>query len=327
MIKKTGIFLLIMLMLWAVLLLMSTGGNSGSAVPTKPPQAQSGAVQDPNPQTTDPDGGEETIPVETTLQMVRRLLEAENLPKTARSHWIWEPDLNAQQDTRGTAKDSEIWALALIAAEQKMNPISAFQVLKRAGFYTQSGDDSGVFAASAFSVPSRMAVTYEHTDSGARQLVSDLLSLASGLKDGLAMESGLLGANSAVDEGQMSYDKKEDCYYGYFISGGERSTHILCFYLRSEDGEQITKVEFQLLNMRSATGDEKSLQILDNRGDNQAATLIAAAELLMTGQTQAGQGIIPFTRQVTSYMANIERFYFIGDGEAGTLTNYSLSKI
>ncbi len=269
----------------------------------------------------------ETAVSEENLRRVRQILEREKLGRTARSHWVWNRGLNSLEGTTGTARSSNGWALALLAAERKMNPIAAFWVLQHEGLYSKTTDDSGVLAASSFSVPSREVSEYAYTDEGARRLVTELLVLAAGLEDNLAMESGMLGANYAVDEGQMSLSRSDGCYYGYFISGGERSTHILCFYLRSgRDGKTITDVEFQLLNLRSAKGSEEDLAVLDRRGDTQAAVLIAAAELLMTGQTQAGQGLIPCSRQVTSFDADIERIHFAAEDEVGTLTNYRLRK-
>ena len=332
-----------------------TTGTTESTEPSAVAQPQSADAEEgtteptvyseTEPQTTAPTEGdfwseeywtEEYLPEEEeqetavsgeNLRRVRQILEREKLGRTARSHWVWNRGLNSLEGTTGTARSSNGWALALLAAERKMNPIAAFWVLQQEGLYSKTTDDSGVLAASSFSVPSREVSEYAYTDEGARRLVTDLLALAAGLEDNLAMESGMLGANYAVDEGQMSLSRSDGCYYGYFISGGERSTHILCFYLRSgRDGKTITDVEFQLLNLRSARGSEEDLAVLDRRGDTQAAVLIAAAELLMTGQTQAGQGLIPCSRQVTSFDADIERIHFAAEDEVGTLTNYRLRK-
>lgn len=350
MIKKIGSILLTILMIWAVVLLLATdsrAGKSAQSAETKPsvnqnntyrepwtPFLPSGTTEQTGPGETEPmhsapsvDELGPSVPENTALPLVRQILEGEELAKTARSHWVWYPELNYHEDTTGTALTSNSWALALIAAERKMNPIAAFWVLRREGLYTKTEDDSGVLSAGAFSVPLQGVLGYEYTDEGARQLLTDLLDLSAGLEDGLNIESGLLGASEAVDEGQVALARKTGCYYGYFISGGERSTHILCFYLRGDKkGEWITDVEFQLLNLRSAQGSEEALALLDRRGDTQAAALIAAAELLMTGQTQAGQGLIPFTRQVGSFTATIERFCITGDGESGDLINYRLRK-
>lgn len=297
--------------------------------PQLPDTAESTAPRETEeqPAAENPDDSQPAEPSEAAMKRVRKILEGEELAKTARSHWVWNPDLNFHGDTTGTALSSNGLALALYAAERKMNPVSAFWTLTREGLYKKTEDTSGVLSAAAFAVPGQEAKEYAHTDAGSRQLVTDLLNLASGLEDGLFLESGLLGANGAVDQGQMDLARKEGCWYGYFISGGERSTHILCFYLRSDkEGKPITDVEFQLLNLRSAEGGDDALAALDRRGDTQAATLIAAAELLLTGQTQAGQGMIPFTRQVGEFTATIERFDFTAEGETGTLTNYRLRK-
>ncbi|MBR7178948.1 MAG: hypothetical protein IKD27_05485 [Oscillospiraceae bacterium] len=362
--KNIGTFLMIMLVICSVLLLMATSGRevepqtetAASTAPTETAAPTEIAVPtEPTPETepteekteptetvTEPSVPAETEPQPATpavedadfaaiseenLQYVRRILEREKLAQTAKSHWVWNAGLNAQEGTTGTARSSYGWALALTAAERKMNPIAAFWALNSEGLYSKTEDTSGVLSAASFAVPAQEVREYAYTEDGARQLITDLLVLASGLEDGLAMESGMLGANNAVDAGQVALARKEGCYYGYFISGGERSTHILCIYLRSDrEGKLIADVEFQLLNLRAARGSEDALKVLDRRGDTQAATLAAAAELLMTGQTQAGQGLIPFNRQVTSYDASIELFCFTAEGETGTLTNYRLRK-
>lgn len=362
MLKKIEIFFGVILALAAVLLLMAIGSRKPAETgekeivsttqatepmtqateTTAPPTVPEPQPTDPTKATTEPTEQQETEPEaavspveeveipeasEENLQRVRQILEAAGLSRTARSHWVWNQGLNYLEGTTGSARSTNGWALALVAAERKMNPIAGFLVLEKAGLYSQAGDDSGVLSAAAFAVPEQGAKEYAYTEAGARQLVTDVLGLASGMEDGLAMESILLGANGAVDQGQMALSRSEDCYYGYFISGGERSTHILCFYLRSgRDGKLITDVEFQLLNLRSSGGGADALAVLDRRGDNQAATLIAAAELLMTGQTQAGQGMTPFHRQVTTFHADIERFYFTAENEVGTMTNYRLRK-
>ena len=323
--KKIGYFLLVMMIICTLLLLVATAGrglqNSG------PSQTGPGQNTLNQPSETDPEGDAGAQPKETALQCVRRILDGENLNRTARSHWVWDAELNPQEEATGTSQTSHGWALALLAAEREMDPVSAFLVLERKGLYTREADDSGAMAADVFEVPLQEAGEYAYSEEGARKLLTDLLILASELEDGLEMETGLLGANDAVDPGQVSLDQQGNCYYGYFISSGQRSTHILCFYLRSgTDGKTINDVSFRILNLRSAEGSREALEVLDRRGDTQAAALIAAAELLLTGQTQAGQGMVPFTRQVTSFTATIERTRFDAEDEMGMLTNYRLRK-
>lgn len=327
--KKIGHFLFIMLVLWSVLLLMATGSRTeAKQEPVQTDSVQHSAPKETTPQPSVPDATLQTTdPEKTAFWRVKKVLDARKLDETARSYWVWNPDLNPQAEAQGTAAASQGWALAQLAAERKMNPIAAFWELVAEGLYQKTEDTSDAMTAEPFSVPEQAAKTYAYTGEGARLLVTDLLTLASGMEDGLALEPGLLGPDGAVSLEQVSLAWEESCYYGYFISGGERSTHILCFYLRGDkNGEWITDVEFQLLNLRSAQGSAAALAQLDRRGDTQAAAFIAAAELLMTGQTQAGEGEIPFTRQVASFTATIERFHFTAEGEAGTLTNYRLKK-
>ena len=324
--KKIGLFLFVMLVMWAVLILMATPARRTEA---KNPEPAVSATLPPQTQPSDT-GATPTEPSEpknTAYQRVKQILDGQKLNKTACSHWVWSPELNPREDVQGTAAESFGWALAQLAAEREMNPIAAFWELVSAGLYTKREDQSDAMTADKLQIPWQEAKTYPYTGDGAKNLLTDLLALAARMEDGLALEAGLLGPEGTVSPKQVQLAAEEKCYYGYFISGGERSTHILCFYLRSDrEGKTITDVEFQLLNLRSAQGSEEALARLDRRGDNQAAALMAAAELLLTGQTQAGQGMVPYTRQVTFYTATIERFHFTAQDETGTLTNYRLRK-
>lgn len=325
--KKIGYFLMAMLVIWSVLLLMATGSRTAPQTqPTQPlqtvPGETEGTLPAPSTASTQP-----TETENTAFLRVKAVLDARKLNETACSHWVWSPELNAQGDVRGTAASSQGRALAQIAAERKMNPVAAFWALVSDGLYAKTEDSAPALAAEVFPVPEQAAKSYSYTEAGARVLVEELLALAGTMEDGLEMEALLLGADDAVEESQVSLAREEGCWYGYFITGGDCSTHILCFYLRSDGaGEQITDVEFQLLNLRSAQGEEQSLEVLDRRGDTQAAALMAAAELLLTGQTQANTGTVPASRQVGGYTATVERFHFTAEGETGTLTNYRLCK-
>jgi hypothetical protein len=90
--------------------------------------------------------------------------------------------------------------------------------------------------------------------------------------------------------------------------------------------ETITDAEFQLLNLRYADGEPESLTRIDQLGDRQAAALMTAAELLLTGDSRAAEGRIPLSYDLGSYIASIERFSIVGSGDMGTLTNYRIRK-
>ena len=51
---------------------------------------------------------------------------------------------------------------------------------------------------------------------------------------------------------------------------------------------------------------------------------MAAAELLLTGRSRAGEGQIPSAYEIGTYQAAVERFRFTGDNEWGTMTNYRI---
>ena len=287
--QKIGIFLTAMLVLWSLLLLSATElrGDAHRAQETSgSPAVQTTAPQtEPETPTTHPETAPESVPPQTAAPVsagrVARALEGRELAATAVSHRVYLPELNAGEETQGTAADS----CGAELAEQS-------------------------------------AAVYPYTAEGARQLLTDLLNLATRMEDGLALEAALLGTDLTVEAEQVFWSEADNCRYAYFIGGGERSTHILCFYLRG--GETITDVELQILNLTSAQGNAQALEALDRRGDAQAAALMAAAELLLTGRSRAGEGQIPSAYEIGTYQAAVERFRFTGDKEWGTMTNYRI---
>ncbi len=118
-----------------------------------------------------------------------------------------------------------------------------------------------------------------------------MLTLADRMEDGLDLEQALLGADGIVDPGLVSLSEQEDSRYAYFAYATDQSTHVLCFYLR---------------------------------GDAQAITLAAAAELPMTGTARAGMGETAACYGVGGCAATAERFFFAAKSEQGYLTNYRL---
>lgn len=324
--KKIGTFLMMMLVMCAGLILMATdsagSGTEGLAQPgtvnsAAEPTGTLPSMPGPSVPMTEP-SAQQTQSARSARSRVEQILDGEPLDETAAAHWVHVEDLNAPAGTTGV--DGPGRALAELAAERRMNPISGFWRLVSADVYEKREDPSGPLSVAAFQVPAREAKAYPYSSEGARQLLTDLLTLASGMEDGLPLEAALLGADGAVE--QVCFAEAEDCRYAYFTCTSERSTHILCFYLRGE--ETITDVEFQLLNVCHASGDPLSLAQIESNGDRQAAALMAAAELLMTGRTKAGEGQVPFGYEVGGYKAALERFYVTAETEQGSLTNYRL---
>lgn len=322
--KKIGSFLMIMLVICAVLLLAATENRRPTATP---PATTEPGLQSEAPST----GPEEPVvtvtpplaapPASDAASRVEQILARDPLDETAVSRRVYDGSMNTQNGTEGAAERSYAFALGELAQERRMNPVAAFWRLVSEGLYEKQEDQTGALSVQAFSVPAQEAKQYAYTEEGARLLLSDLLALAARLEEGLGLELALLGANLTVEPDLVFHAEAEECRYAYFVCSSERSTHILCFYLRTDGaGEHITDVELQLLNMCHATGDLLSLEELSSRGDRQAAALMAAAELLMTGQTRAGEGSIPFSGEGFT----LERFLFTAPEEQGTLTNYRL---
>lgn len=326
--KKIGTFLMFMMVLCAVLILMATASREPYTTPTETPAATTvpAETKEPEPTATQQPAPEAAPPAETAdaAARVARILEGSKLGKTAATRLTEDPGLSKAEGTEGTGKSSMAHALAELAQERKMNPIAAFWLLVKDGAYERE-KLSAPFSLGSFQAVLQEAKQYPYTDEGARQLITDLLNLAARMKDDLELELAVLGANLSLEPDQVSYSKSDGCRYAYVSAASDRSTHILCFYLRSDDkGERITDVEFQLLSMRHASGEKKALEQIDKSFGQQAAVLMAASELLMTGSTVVMLIKIPASYNVSTMNAEVERFAFTAEGEQGTLTNYRL---
>ena len=331
--KKIGTFLMIMLVMCAVLLLMATAGREAepqteTAASTAPAETteptETAAPTESAPETKAPETEPSAEQTSAAAERVRQILKLEEPDQTAVTPMAGTV-LQIETAAGGQRQLSYANALAELARERKMNPIAAFWELVSEGLYSKEKDESGTLYSETIDTPVQEKKQYLYTDEGARQLLTDLLALAGRMDDGLAMELALLGANGSVEADQVHFSEDEACRYAYFSCASEQSTHILCFYLRTDGtGEWITDVEFQLLNMRHASGDEVTLAELSGRFEGQSAALMTAAELLMTGQTRAAIGDVPFDYEIGGSSAAIGRFRFSGNAEQGTLTNYRL---
>lgn len=306
--KKIGIFLMVLLVIWSVLLLDATKNRQ----PIRTPES-TGTSTEPSQSETLP---EITIPSDITIPgdaptasaeraRVEAVLEGQTMERTAATHLIWV----------GKSGDSRTGALAELASRRKVNPIAAFWVLVSEGLYERDGEKPGLPIFDLKELPSQEKMKYSYTDAGAEALLTDFLTLAGQMADGLELEQAILGPDGAVDPGQVLLSEQDGCRYAYFARIAEGSSQILCFYLRGD--EWITDVEFQLLHMTGGTDPEQ--------GNGQAAALAAAAELLMTGTARAGAEDAA-AYDVGGCKATAERFFFTSEEEEGSLTNYRLRK-
>ena len=342
--KKIGTFLMVMLVICAVLLLMATAQDAPDVPQEDPTQTTAASTAAGPEEPSEPGGTTEPVrgtepgetqnvrePVQTEqpqpsdmAQLVERILEQGSPAQTAATRRSYDEGLNRIDGAAGGAEHSAVYALAELAGERRMNPIAGFWMLVSEGVFSKRSDESGALKTAALAVPAHGAKAYAYTDEGVRQLLTDLLVLSAEVKDELELETALLGANLSLEADQISFSESDGCRYAYLSCSSPYSTHILCFYLRSSRGEWIDDVEFQLLSMRHAGGDEAVLDRMDSCCDQQAVSLIAGVELLMTGKTRAGTGELPFSYDAAEYAASLERFCFTGEGERGTLLNYRL---
>lgn len=337
MLKKIEIFFGVILALAAVLILMASAGrrDTVSAPETTVPTTQ---VTVPTTQATVSESQTETVPKaapETqptapsapvpgsqVRSQVEKILNSAPLEKTVATRRSVGGGLNASEQTAGKAAESHSYALAHILEDRQVNPIAAFWKLVHGGLYEKQTDASGELSVSDFRTPEQGAKEYPYTDEGARQLLTDLLTLASQMEDSLALERCLLGEDLSVGSDQVFYSDAEQCRYAYFTCTSDRATYILCFYLRG--AERIHDVEFQLLYLRHVSGEAEDLAMIDYNAKKQTAILMAASELLMTGKHRAGEGQIPFAYDIGGAHATLERIEFTGTPDRGSLTNYRL---
>ena len=323
MLNKIGSFLMIMLAICAVLLLMATANRAPRK--TQPETTVPTVQTDATETTTEA----ESVPVETQSAdqvrgVVEQILDREELAATKATRLVTTVALGADTETEGLSAASHGRALARELEERAVNPIAAHWELVYEGLYEKHRDESGKLIVSALQTPAQTANSYEYTEAGARQLLTDMLALAARMDDGLDLEMALLGANMTVEADQVFYSEAEQCRYAYFACTSDRATYILCVYLRG--GTMIEDVEFQMLTLRHASGTTDALAQLDDHAKRQTAALMAAAELLMTGSTRAGEGDVPFSYDVGGWSANMSRYTFDGDPDWGSLINYRLKK-
>ena len=293
-----------------------TTAETQTPTETKPEQTK--ATQPESTRTT----GAEAVP--GIVAQVERILEGKTNGQTAVTRWTVAAGVNREEEARGDGKQSMTYALAQIAQDRKMNPVAAFWLLVSDGAYDKN-KLSAPFSLSSIKTPRQEAKQYAYTGDGACQMITDLLALAAEMSDGLELERAILGENQAVEADQVFHSKTDGCRYAYFSVSSDWSTHILSVYLRGDkQGEWIDDVEFQLLSMRHASGEKKALEQIDKSFGQQAAVLMAAAELLMTGDSKAAAGQIPAGYGIGAWDAAVERFSFTAEGEWGTLTNYRL---
>lgn len=325
MLKKIGQFMPAIFALVAlVILLISTAGNDAPAgadpSETETVPGTTAASTAAAPETESPT---EAASVKDALERVEQALGKYPLDETAGAVCVHDDALHADDSTTGAGKAAIGHALARVCDERKINPIAAFWLLEDQNLYGYTAAEEETISVPAFTLDLQSRKEYTMTFDGVRELLTDILTLSGTADDGMPLGTKLLGSNDKVDEGQV-FHEKGDCIYAYFIYYGERSAHFLCFYARG--GVLVEDLEFQLLNLRYATGDEEELTRIDRLSDRQAATLMAAAEQLLAGSSKADEGRIPMSYSVDGYGVAIERFRINREGETGTLTNYAIRK-
>lgn len=319
MMKKIARFLPVGLALIALVMLLCISMERGGPAAEDPTATTGPAAQ--TAQASEEEAPVETMPADAK-PLVKQALGRYQLDETATASCILEDALHEDKGTTGAGKAACGYALADLSDEEEMNPVAAFWLLTEQGLFEYKPVEETALDMPAFTQPLQARKQYPYTAEGTRELLTDILLLSSNVEGGMQMDDTVLGINDRVDSFQIFYDKSDRCYYTYFVLYGERSAHFLCFYTRGS--EVIDDLEFQLLNLRYAEGDGEALARIDELGDRQAATIMAAAEQLLAGTSRADEGSIPLSYSVDGGSVTIERFTITGTGERGTLTNYDL---
>lgn len=316
--------------LWCIILVMSAclillASERSRPAGTGEPVAQTTEGSSETIETTAQTASESMEPAQDVRQRVERILDANSLEETNLSHCVFDPQLNAAEDTQGTGEGAGAYALAQLCGQRRMNPISAFWLLVSEGLYEKEPEESTVLTVPAAALKTGAVKCYADSTEGARELMADLLKVSGQIEDGLDLEDRLLGTEGKVEQGQVAYSEREDCYYAYFVCYGDRTAHFLCVYLRDDAaGESIVDVEFQLLNLCYLTGGETAVEQIRLRGIRQAGALAAAAELLLTGQSRTQEAAVSTGCMLGGYSAAVERFWFTSGNGGGDLTNYRI---
>lgn len=232
--------------------------------------------------------------------MAREALDNAGLTRTEAAYAICDNALDHEGQGIGTGEEFLLYHMLVYAAEQAVNPISAFLALNEAGHFSEDLDRPEEETQLIFPLRNEYTEaampeldvnwevkTYEYTEDGAGQLLQDALELCLKSGSGLSMERKLLDAEGNLN-GSVFCSEEDQCLYSYHIWYGASSAYVLCSYFRTADGLTISDVELQLMCCDylldgTWTGSTQVLRSREITRQYQFLALIAAVEHVMVG--------------------------------------------
>ena len=167
---------------------------------------------------------------------------------------------------------------------------------------------------------------YPYTRQGCDDFLRDMFLIGSMNQGTQGLEKEFLDvyrSAKAENDKFLHYSKEDDCYYAYIIlDGSESSSVAFAVYFKNNDTDNITSVEFQLLETQYSAGVgagySLSYELSAVSEDTQILSLITSAEMLLAGKSpclkKATEGSLLGTKftldeeyKVGKYTANISR--------------------
>ena len=244
------------------------------------------------------DANQETEPSTAPPVMYETVAETltnATLTKTNAPISDYDEKLN-QHDSISSLKDRSLsFPFAGLCADLKANPISAFyrldfqEVSESQDFVELAAEDTDFLENYASRFKRNHGKRSPRYDN-AELMLEDIFSLSERLDDGFDLDEKFLARMENSAGAVVHDDPADQCYYAYYVYYGDYTAHILCVYLfPDEQREELTSVEFQLLNLQYCAGkplgSAEGLQQIAQRNSAQTASLITAIEYLLCGET------------------------------------------
>lgn len=272
------------------------------------------------------------------FQTVERLLDNSTLDETAVPVSLCNASGSGSSKRHTLMEEAAGAALVQSCAQRAVNPVAAYRYLVRKGVFTRVTQDEVFLSLTLidgdFSSPlcgrdvSVSVPSYTYSQYGCQMLMRDVILLAARLGEGSVYEGWLTESDEEMLVPEIHYSEADECYYGYFIYYDELCANVLCVYIRSGDGRNITDLEFQLLDLdyyiaELSAGISLVMDAVRVDEDTRIASLIMASELLLTGKTQLdipdeedledpyNWGVtLPMSHSLGEWSVNVSRIYY-----------------
>lgn len=230
--------------------------------------------------------------------MVYKVLDNAELARTSAPYCVYDPGLSNSQGY-GIEGMSVLYQSVEYAREKQVNPIAALLALKKAGLFEEVTAEQLVpgylmdeedFLQDEEVVIEYWGQTFEYTEEGVEWLLEEILWYTELYSDNRELFWNALDRRGFF-QGTICWAEEDDCYYAYQVVYDSAEAYMLCWYFRSDNGETITDVEFQLLCGRYYADDmwAGSSESFSRRRMSELELFVALAEnteYLLTGETE-----------------------------------------